>query len=159
MFLYKEQTYPCIKNRYVPVKSDPLSPLYKDTVLYNTVRAGSVSEEWESVLSCFLTDIQYIPTALQIYRYTIHTYSYTDIQIYNIYLQLYRYTILTYSYTAIQINNTGRPKKNYHLTFCLICQKPKNIIKTVFFLLKTEIYMQILNTRTILCAPWGLNIC
>ena len=38
----------------------------------------------------------------------------------------------------------------YPFTFCLIFQKPKNRITNRFFLLKTEIYTQILNTKPFL---------
>ena len=54
-------------------------------------------------------------------------------------------------------NPTGRPKKNYYFTFCLIFQEPNNKITNRFFLLKTEIHTHILNTKPFLYDSRGLR--
>ena len=53
--------------------------------------------------------------------------------------------------------STGRPKKNYYFTFCLIFHEPNNKIANRFFLLKTEIHMHILNTKPFLYDSRGLR--
>ena len=57
----------------------------------------------------------------------------------------------------IKIFHTGRPKKNYYFTFCLIFQEPNNKITNRFFLLKTEIHTHILNTKPFLYDSRGLR--
>ena len=52
-----------------------------------------------------------------------------------------------FSLARLKLGTTGRSKKNYHFTFCLIFQEPKIRITNRFCLLKIEINAQILNTE------------
>ena len=51
----------------------------------------------------------------------------------------------------------GYPKRNYHFTFCVLSQEPRNGFTNRLFLLKTEIQAQILNTEPFLCDYRGLR--
>ena len=65
--------------------------------------------------------------------------------------------IQNFFYKMFLILPTGRPKKNYYFTFCLIFQEPNNKITNSFFLLKTEIHTHILNTKPFLYDTRGLR--
>ena len=58
---------------------------------------------------------------------------------------------------VLALHSTGRPKKNYYFTFCLIFQTPNNKTTNRFFFLKTEIHTQILNTKPFLYDIRGLR--
>ena len=53
--------------------------------------------------------------------------------------------------------DTGCFKKNVRMFVCLISPKPMNKFPNRFYLLKTEIHMEILNTESILCYFRGLR--